>query len=210
MSIKHKVLQDFQFVQPGKKILILKAKTILEDYTYQTKNEVAIVPQSIVDSNPEFFSLIDWKMEFQSHIRALKLAQPAILAKKLIPFIETLLLESNPSSIDDSDISNQLAKKDVEISNRDTEISKNIDEIKSKNLELSDIKKLLDSKEDELLSKQNLIETLEKRIVELESLVQDNPVLDDYVPKSRIFDIVDGFRRSGFSTEIFDSLLKQL
>ena len=203
MSIKHKVLQDFQFVQPGKKILILKAKTILEDYAYQTKTEVVIIPQSIVDSNPEFFSLIDWKMEFQSHIRALKLAQPAILAKKLIPFIETLLLDSNSSPTDNSDISFQLTKKDEEIMTKDTEI-------KSKDKELSDIKKLLSSKENELVSQQNLIEDLEKRIKELESQNQENLVLDNYVPKSKIFDIVDGFKRSGFSTEIFDSLLNQL
>ena len=34
MSIKHKVIQDFQFVTSDKKIIVLKANSVLENYTY--------------------------------------------------------------------------------------------------------------------------------------------------------------------------------
>ena len=35
MAIKHKVLKDFQLLTDDKKILILKAKTIIEDYKFK-------------------------------------------------------------------------------------------------------------------------------------------------------------------------------
>ena len=35
MPVKHKVLKDFQLLTDDKKILILKAKTLLEDYKFK-------------------------------------------------------------------------------------------------------------------------------------------------------------------------------
>ena len=42
MTLKHKVIQDFQFVTSDKKIIVLKSNSILENYTYLAKgsNEV--------------------------------------------------------------------------------------------------------------------------------------------------------------------------
>lgn len=210
MSIKHKVLQDFQFVQPGKKIIILKAKTVLEDYAYQTKTEVVIIPKSIVDSNPEFFSLIDWKMEFHTYIKSLKIPQPTIISKKIIPFIETLLLESNPTPIDNEDLVNQIKEKDNELIIKNDEISKKLEIINLKDRDLQNAQTSLQSKDDEIVCLQNTIETLQNRIIEIQSEKQSEVVSDDYVLKSKIIGIVDGFKKSGYSTEIFDSLINQI
>jgi hypothetical protein len=40
MTIKHRVLKDFQLLTDDKKIIILKSKTILEDYKYTNKKEI--------------------------------------------------------------------------------------------------------------------------------------------------------------------------
>jgi len=93
MATKHKVLKDFQLLTDDKKILILKAKTIIEDYKFKTKTEMVNVPSDIIRNNPEYFSYIDWKEELQSYLKTNKIPQPAVITKKLVPFIEELMDE---------------------------------------------------------------------------------------------------------------------
>lgn len=98
MPIKHKVLKDFQFLTPDKKIIILKAKSTIIDYKYVTKTEDLTLERDIIDNNPDFFSLIDWKEELNSYIKQNKIAQPAIITKKLIPFIEEMFVLNAPKT----------------------------------------------------------------------------------------------------------------
>ena len=56
MNVKHKVLKDFQFITNDKKIIILKAKTILENYKYITKFESVLIEKDIIDNNPEYLN----------------------------------------------------------------------------------------------------------------------------------------------------------
>jgi hypothetical protein len=91
-SLKHKVLKDFQFVTVDKKIVVLKAKTVLENYKYKTKNDSISLEKDVVDNNPEFFAPIDWKEELNTYIKQNKIPSPAILTKKLVPFIEEMFI----------------------------------------------------------------------------------------------------------------------
>ena len=87
MKIKHKLLNDFQYISPDKKIFVLKSGTILEEYNYKVKSDIIPIDKDIVDNNPEFFEVVDWKAELMTFMKANKLPQPAQLGKKLIPFI---------------------------------------------------------------------------------------------------------------------------
>lgn len=98
MPTKHKVLKDFQFLTPDKKIIILKAKSTIIDYKYVTKTEDLTLERDIIENNPDFFSLIDWKEELNSYIKQNKIPQPAIITKKLIPFIEEMFVLNAPKT----------------------------------------------------------------------------------------------------------------
>jgi hypothetical protein len=93
MAIKHKVLKDFQLLTDDKKILILKAKTLLEDYKFKNKSEIVTVPAEVIRNNPDYFAHIDWKEELQSYLKVNKIPQPAVITKKILPFIENLIDE---------------------------------------------------------------------------------------------------------------------
>jgi len=95
MAIKHKVLKDFQLLTDDKKILILKAKTIIEDYKFKNKAETVTVPLDIIKNNPDYFSYIDWKEDLQTYLKTNKIAQPAVITKKLVPFIESMMSNSS-------------------------------------------------------------------------------------------------------------------
>ena len=56
MKIKHKVVKEFQYLTPDKKIFILKVGTILDEYIYKVKNESINIDKDIIDNNPDFFS----------------------------------------------------------------------------------------------------------------------------------------------------------
>jgi len=47
----------------------------------------------IIKNNPDYFSHIDWKEELQAYLKTNKIPQPAVITKKLLPFIESLLDE---------------------------------------------------------------------------------------------------------------------
>lgn len=94
MTIKYKVLKDFQLIAEDKKIIIIKAKTIIENYTFKNKNEVVKVPVEVIKNNSDYFAPFDWKEELQSFLRTNKIPQPAIITKKIVPFIESLMEEN--------------------------------------------------------------------------------------------------------------------
>ena len=94
MNIKHRVVTDYQFITSDKKIVVLKTGTILENHTYFNKvnNELIKVDKDIIDNNTSFFKPIDWKEELNSYIKSHKIPQPAVLTKKLVPFIEDMFI----------------------------------------------------------------------------------------------------------------------
>ena len=182
MKIKHKVVKEFQYLSPDKKIFILKVGTILQEYNYTVKSEIIPIDRDIIDNNPEFFEVLEWKSELLTYMKVQKLPTPSQLQKKLIPFIEDMILSSiqqnqtTVSVIDESKIK-ELEWKEIDLNNRDKRVKDKEDEIdiRLKRVEKreDDHKeelKSLDKKEDELRSRSR--ELTEKQI-DLEDKAQD-------------------------------------
>jgi uncharacterized protein (DUF3084 family) len=143
MKVKHKLLNDFQFISPDKKIFILKAGTILEEYNHKVKNEVIPIDRDIVDNNPEFFEVVDWKTELLSFMRVNKMPQPAQLGKKLIPFIEDMILSSFANqAAPDAQTTQELITKETELFKREAEVEKRsiLTEQKEEELEAREVR----------------------------------------------------------------------
>lgn len=153
MAIKHKVLKDFQLLTSDKKIIILKAKTVLVDYKYITKNDNVSLDKAIIDNNPDFFSPIDWKEELNTFLKLNKVTQPAILTKKLIPFIEQMFLLSNFNGVEKGGY----AEKELELETRQRKIDmlekllqSKMDQLNQDEIKMKARQKFLDDKELEL------------------------------------------------------------
>lgn len=182
MKIKHKVIKEFQYLSPDKKIFILKIGTILEEYNYRVKTEIIPIDKDIIDNNPEFFEVIDWKNELLSYMRAEKLPQPAQLGKKIIPFIEEMILSSIGQNsqqgqvIDEYQIK-ELERKEKDLNNRELrikdkeeEIEIRISRVEKREESYKEDLKLLDKKEDDLRERNRL---LTEKQLDLEDKTQD-------------------------------------
>ena len=173
MKIKHKLLSDFQYISPDKKIFIIKTGTILEEYNYKLKSDIIPIDKEIVDANPDIFNIVDWKAELLTYIKTNKLPTPAVLTKKLIPFIEEIVL-SNTSQIksvpviDESKIK-ELESKEIDLNSRERRIKDQEDEIDirlkrvdKREKELKNDLLSLENKEDEIREKSK--EIIEKSL----------------------------------------------
>lgn len=125
MKVKHKVLKDFQIIIDNK-VLILKAGTVLEKYICILNGQKTLINKEIVDTNPDFFHSFDWNQELIEFLKVSKVATPAQTAKKITPFIESLLLSETD---DDSELKlREISLKEKAISekefylNRDREL----------------------------------------------------------------------------------------
>lgn len=183
MKIKHKVVKEFQYLSPDKKIFILKAGTILEEYKYKVKTEIIPIDRDIIDNNPEFFEIIDWKAELLTYIKANKLPTPAVLTKKLVPFIEEMVLSSIQQNaapaghVVDESVVRELERKAADLESREKRIKDKEDEVEirikrveKREAEYKEDLKSLDRKEDELREKQ--LEVIEKGL-DLDDRAQD-------------------------------------
>jgi hypothetical protein len=88
--MKYKVIKTFTFIQ-NDTIIIINEKSIIDNNLVDTKNGTFKIEQSVIDNNTEYFQEVDWKIDLLQYLKANKIAQPAILSKKLIPFIDNLL-----------------------------------------------------------------------------------------------------------------------
>jgi myosin heavy subunit len=156
MKIKHKVIKEFQYLSPDKKIFILGVGTILEEYNYRVKTDIIPIDKDIVDNNPQFFEVIDWKAELLSYMKTNKLPQPAQLGKKIIPFIEEMILSSigqqTGQKLDDSKI-RELEQKETELFSQEQGLTRQQTSLESK-------ERILKDKEDEIEVR---LKRLEKR-----------------------------------------------
>ena len=146
MKIKHKVINDFQYLSPDKKIFILKSGTILEEYIHKVKSELIPIDKAIIDNNPEFFEIIDWKAELLTFMKINKMPQPSQLGKKLIPFFEEMIMssiqQSSGTSIDPT------LMKDVE--KRESELNTFKRDLDRKDSDLDSRERRIKDKEDEI------------------------------------------------------------
>ncbi len=164
MKIKHKVVKEFQYLSEDKKIFVLKAGTIIEEYNYKAKSETIAIDSAIIDNNPEFFEIVDWKADLLAYIKANKLPTPAVLAKKLIPFFEDIVASSSasqaaPAAVDDS-LAKEIDRKEAKLDSRDKSIKEKEDEIEirikrleKREAEYKEDMKSLDEREDSIREK---------------------------------------------------------
>jgi uncharacterized protein (DUF3084 family) len=190
MKLKHKVIKEFQYLSPDKKIFILKVGAILEEYIYKVKTELIPIDKAIIDNNPEFFEVIDWKAELLTFMRAEKMPQPAQLGKKLIPFFEDMIMSSiqqtSGTSVDpnlmreidrrDSELNSfkrELDRRDSDLDSRERRIKDREDEIeiRMKRVEKREEEykldiKTLEKKDDEIRSKNRILTEKETSLQE--------------------------------------------
>ena len=161
MKIKHKVIKEFQYLSPDKKIFILKLGTILEDYIYKVKTELIPIDKAIIDNNPDFFIVIDWKAELLTYLKTNKIPQPAVLGKKLFPFMEEFILssatiqqsgpildESKWRELDDKEF--DLTRREKRIKEKEDDLQSRIDKIEKRENEYKTDVRLLDKREDDI------------------------------------------------------------
>lgn len=180
MKLKHKVIKDFHYLKEDKKIVVLQANTFLEEYIYTSKDETFEVDKEIVANNPEFFQEVDWRNELLLFMKKNKIPQPAVLSKKIIPFIDEMFF----SSIEDvatttigEEAVRELENKEYDLNRRETRIADAEEDIQ---LRLSRIQKReedyrldlksLDTKEDALREK---LKSITDKELELKALAQE-------------------------------------
>jgi DNA repair exonuclease SbcCD ATPase subunit len=190
MKIKHKLLGDYQYTTPDKKIFLIKSGTIIEEYCYKIKNENIIIDKDIVKANPEIFSLVDWKSELLTYIKQNKIPQPAILSKKLIPFIEDMILssvsQSSDTKLDNSKIK-ELEEKETELFKEDQNLKRIKAALEAREKGVKDLEDEIEIRLKRLEKKEgdskNDLEILEKKELELREksreLIDKNLELDD-------------------------------
>jgi len=181
MKLKHKLIKEFQYLGDDKKIIVLKVGTILEEYIYKLKSELIPIDKDIVDSNPDFFEIVEWKAELLSYLKSNKIPQPAILSKKLYPFMEEFILnnETNSSKIESTIVINEdlLSKRELDIQRREKRVIENEDDNTEKlkriqnreDIYKENIKKL-DEKENDLLLR---ISKITERELNLEDTLRE-------------------------------------
>lgn len=189
MTLKHKVIREFQFVSNDKKIFILKIGTILEEYNYKVKNEVISIDKDIVDNNPEFFETVDWKSELLVHLKATKVPQPSQVVKKLVPFMEDMILSSMQQSsgpVVDESIIKELERKDSDLNSRERRIKDKEEEI---DIRLQRVEKREQSYKDDLSDldkKEDMIRSRSKELTEKQLDIEDK--LQDLKERERNID----------------------
>jgi hypothetical protein len=231
MITKHKVLKDFQFLTEDKKIIILKAKTIIENYTYKLKTGDITVSKEIINNNPDYFSFIDWKEDLQTYLKANKIAQPAVITKKLVPFVENLLdtnskvitkeiLVETPVEVKvkENNVDSIQLQLELETKIKKTELQQSLlnDEIEQTNKkELEYIKKLedlnktekdLNKKKTELQNLENSLEETKKDLEEREKKMEEfKTEFDKFILKEDAKSLISKFRGVAL-TEVGGSL----
>ena len=161
MKLKHKVIKEFQYLSPDKKIFILKLGTILEDYIYRVKTELIPIDKDIIDNNPDFFIVIDWKAELLTYLKTNKIPQPAVLGKKLFPFMEEFILssvvqeqsvpvldESKWRELDDKEF--DLTRREKRIKEKENDLETRLSKIEGRENEYKTDVRLLDKREDDI------------------------------------------------------------
>ena len=234
MAIKHKVLKDFQLLTDDKKIIILKAKTIIEDYKFKNKSETVSVPVDIIKNNPDYFSFIDWKEELQSYLKVNKIPQPAVITKKLVPFIETMMNQGNstikevivekeviiekPMVVSDDTLSIELETKIKKIKLKEDQLDKEIEEANTKELEATNREKRAQELEKTYTEKLKEVEDKEKYLnskeIELNEkelkLSEKESNLSSYANMSQINQKIDEYAAKGYQMEFFRNILGEI
>jgi len=182
MKIKHKVLKEFHYVTPNKKIVVLNKGIILDEFVYKFKDGDGNIKldRDIIDNNPDFFEVVDWKAELYTYIKANKIPQPKSTRDKLEPFIQEMILssmdESNDGVVDKDKIKElddreyDLNRREIKVEEKEDEISRRLERLATREQYYKNDLDVLDSKEDKLREDSKLSR---KREIELDNKASD-------------------------------------
>jgi len=148
MKIKHKLLTDYQFTTVDKKIFLIKSGTLIDDYVYKIKGESIQIDKGIVEANPQIFAPVDWKAELLTHMKISKFPTPTQFHKKLIPFIEEMIISSIQQIQAPIEIKDDSKIKDLELKEKDLELKEK--DLESKESEFNSREKRIKDKEEEV------------------------------------------------------------
>ena len=189
MKLKHKLIKEFQYLGDDKKIIVLKVGTILEEYIYKLKSELIPIDKDIVDGNPDFFEIVEWKAELLSYLKSNKIPQPAILSKKLYPFMEEFILSNQSKSeivqvdkviekivevekvikVTDESRFDELIEREKKLILSEDDVESRLKRVQKREDDLKESIKKLDNKEEDVLSKLKDITDRESKINILQS-----------------------------------------
>jgi predicted RNase H-like nuclease (RuvC/YqgF family) len=226
MAIKHKVLKDFQLLTTDKKIITLKSKTVLEDYKYITKNDNVVVEKDVINNNPDYFSIIDWKEELNTYLKQNKIPQPTIITKKLIPFLEEMFVINASSEtkeiikevikevpveiIKEVNVDRDFTSKELELNSKikknellEQHLKSEIENLNSKSFELDQKEKQLTEQEVILNRRHSSLESIEKNLNEKETKLNKlesdfSSLIDKSEAISKISDSLMNLQNSGY------------
>jgi hypothetical protein len=189
MKIKHKLLSDYQYTNNDKKIFFIKSGTIIEEYIYSLKGEPISIDREIIEANPQIFEIVDWKSELLSYMRVNKLPQPAQLGKKIIPFIEDMILSSmttttvaqtNTVTTIDNSLLLEIESKENELFRREQELERKRISLEQKEDECEIKERRLTKKEnsykddlEQLELKENTLRDKSKSLIDKEFEIED-------------------------------------
>jgi len=185
--MKHKVLKDYQHITADKRVVQIKAKLLIENYKVNIKGDIYKLDKDIVDNNPDFFMEIDWKQDLLDYMKGNKVPSPAIVAKKMIPYIEdnylskakveTKIVEKIIQT-DNSALESELSKRQQLLDDMNTRISSREFELQQKEKLYEEAKKQneerdrqLDLQQKDIAAKKLEVQKLEKILSERESLL---------------------------------------
>jgi|ERR1035437_813186 hypothetical protein len=153
--MKHKVIKDYQHITADKRVVLIKAKSLIENYKVNIKGDIYKLDKDVIDANPELFLEIDWKADLLDYMKGNKVPSPAIVAKKLIPYIENTYLSKVKT---ETKIETKIVEKIIQTDNTalDAEISKRQQLLDEVALTLSSRSNNLDNKEAELKQNERL------------------------------------------------------
>ena len=105
--MKYKVIKEFSLLD-NNKIILLKANTIINDFTIMVDSSIINITSDIINKNPEYFELVNWENELLIFLKKNKIPKPAIMVKQLKPWVEETFIDTDDEKISKSDLENLL------------------------------------------------------------------------------------------------------
>lgn len=215
--MKHRLLKDYQLMTPDKRFVMIKARTILENYAFRIKDKILPIDKEIVDKNPEYFAVIDWKEELTQHLKGQGITNATTIAKKVIPFIvDEFIVPKNVETQQKSPVSEQLAtelgvdskivaQREEAVSIREAGIAARERELDKKQGELNLLEQTLLLKERELAKEQAIVA---KKQAELDDMLKNHIPLG--VLSQRTQEVLSEIAQSGLDTSLVKEALSKI
>ena len=98
--MRFELIKEFQYVNPERQILSLAVNNIVEKvdanwYGFEIRGKAYKIESAIVESNPAYFKLIDWRVDLLEMMKDKRKATLPALHKSVVGFIEENLMNKH-------------------------------------------------------------------------------------------------------------------